>query len=372
MIRAMLIDDEQPALDELEYQLHRYDCIEIVSMLQDPRRVLENVMKIRPDVVFLDIDMPGENGLELALKIQELHFGIIIVFVTAYSEYALDAFQAFPLDYLLKPIDEKRLDRTMEHLVQAANEKENSGQTGSTVVHCFRNFEAFHETYSKIPIKFPTRQTKELFAYLICHYGQTIPREELILNIFGGKSDKKSLNLLYVTVYNLRRALEDAKIGRNIIKITGSYRLEVSDGVCDYVDFSKFVETNSFLDDSNIAAAERAAKLYAGAYLQNEDYFWVDEVRTKLELQYETLMLNIAEYYSELEELQKAEHFLITLIQYDPLSETGNRSLLELYMREGNREKFRRQYEIYEKILREELQTTPARQFVAFYQAISR
>lgn len=372
MIRAMLVDDEQPALDELEYQLQRYESVEIVAMLQDPRRVLENVMKIRPDVVFLDIDMPGENGLELALKIQELHFGIIIIFVTAYSEYALDAFQAYPLDYLLKPVDEKRLNMTMEHLVQAAAEKENSGQAGSTVIHCFRDFEAFHETYSKIPIKFSTRQTKELFAYLICHYGQTIPREELIQNIFGGKSDKKTLNLLYVTVYNLRRALEEAQVGRNIIKITGSYKLEVSDGVCDYVDFSKFVETNSYLDASNIAAAETAARLYAGAYLQNEDYFWVDEVRTKLELQYETLVLKIAEYYSEQDDLQKAEHFLFALIQYDPLSEAGNRSLLELYMRQGNREKFRRQYEIYEKILREELQTTPARKYIAFYQAISR
>lgn len=372
MIRVMLIDDEQPALDELEYQLHRYESVEIVAMLQDPRRVLENVMKLRPDVVFLDIDMPGENGLELALKIQELHFGISIVFVTAYSEYALDAFQTYPLDYLLKPIDEKRLNRTMKHLVQAVAEKESSGQAGSTVIHCFRNFEAFHESYSKIPIQFPTRQTKELFAYLICHSGQVVPREELIRYIFGGKSDKKSLNLLYVTVYNLRRALEEAQIGRNIIKITGSYKLEVCDGVCDSIDFSRFVERNPIIDASNIAAAESAAKLYAGSYLQNEDYFWVDEVRTKLKLQYETLSLKIAGYYSELDKMQKSEQFLSALIQHDPMSEAGNRALLELYMRTGNRGKFQRQYGIYEKLLRKELQTTPARQFVAFYQAISR
>lgn len=373
MIKAMLVDDEQPALEELEYRLKKFKSVEIAALVQNSRLVFEKIEEIKPDVVFLDIDMPGTNGLELALKIQELHYGISIVFVTAYSEYALESFQSYPLDYILKPVNEKRLDRTINHILEQTEKNRIEGQKKCcTVVHCFHDFEAFSKNSEKIPLKFPTRQAKEMFAYLICHYEKVVTREELIRNIFGSKMDKKTVSLLHVTAYSLRRALEDAQICRDTIKIIGSYMLEAADGVCDYIDFSKFIEKNPYIDASNIKKAQAVVGLYSGAYLQSEDYLWAEEIRTELELQYEKLVLKMVDYYYTTDEFEKTERLLITMIQYNPLSESGNRSLLELYMRQEDRKKFKEQYKVYIQILNDELQIKPDRKFTAFYQMIIR
>jgi two-component system LytT family response regulator len=365
MIRVMLIDDERPALEEMEYQIKKFNFIEIAGMVQDAREALTKLDEIRPDAVFLDIDMPNINGLELALKIQDLHEHIIIIFVTAYTQYALESFKAYPLDYIVKPASEKRLSRTMDHLLEQYKLQTDRLESHTeAAIHCFGDFEAFSE---KEAIKFATRQVREMMAYLICYYEKNISREELILNIFGGTEDKKTINLLHVTAYNLRRTLCGAKISRDHICITGNYKLCIADGICDYVDFSKFVSANPCISGENIHKAESISALYRGSFLQSEDYIWAEEVRTNLEMEYENLLLNMANYYLENGAYPKCEKNLLTLISNNPLCENGYYQLLELYMQEGRHEKFRQRYKEYAKILKQEFQSKPDNKFKEYY-----
>jgi Response regulator containing CheY-like receiver and SARP domains len=367
MIRALLVDDELPALEEMEYQLRKFDTVEIAGSVQGAGGVLDALAELKPDAVFLDIDMPGTNGLELALKIQELHAGVAIIFVTAYSQYALEAFKAYPLDYILKPVSENRLARTIAYLEEQLSRRAPHGQPDKAYIRCFGNFEAFSESNEKLPVKFVTRQAREMLAYLICHYEETVTREELIQNIFGGGDDKKTINLLHVTAYNLRRTLAAFDTGGGI-SITGNYTFHASDGVCDYIDFVKFIRSNPYIGAENIRKAEEISGLYRGDYLQAEDYLWAEEIRTELELQYEKLLLKMSNYYTDAGNTRESEKTLVTLVAENPLSDTGNRALLELYMREGNTEKFRDAYKAYAKLLKQELQTKPDAEFKNFFQ----
>lgn len=115
-MKVWLIDDERPCLDELGWLLKQYSDVELAGMDTDPVKALGCIGEYTPDVVFLDIDMPKLDGLELALRIQERCPGIIIVFVTAHAQYALDAFKVHPLDFLLKPVRRARLDDCVTHL----------------------------------------------------------------------------------------------------------------------------------------------------------------------------------------------------------------------------------------------------------------
>ncbi|HEX3040456.1 MAG TPA: response regulator [Caproiciproducens sp.] len=368
MIRALLVDDELPALEEMEYQLRKFDTVEIAGSVQGAGGVLDALAELKPDAVFLDIDMPGTNGLELALKIQELHAGIVIIFVTAYSQYALEAFKAYPLDYILKPASERRLAKTIAYLKEQLDSRRPQGHHESKAcIRCFGNFEVFSGGDEKLPVKFATRQAREMLAYLICHYEETVTREELIQNIFGGGDDKKTVNLLHVTAYNLRRTLGALDTGGSI-SITGNYTFHASDGVCDYIDFVKFNRSNPYVGTENIRKAEEISGLYRGTYLQAEDYLWAEEIRTELELQYEKLLLKISNYYSDTGNVRESEKTLVMLVAENPLSDTGNRALLELYMREGNAEKFRGAYKAYAKLLKQELQTKPDAEFRNFFQ----
>lgn len=369
MNRILLVDDEWPALEEMEYYLNKYDSVEIVGKVQDARTVLSTISEIKPDAIFLDINMSGMNGLELAQKIHELNLGVVIIFVTAYSQYALDAFKSYPLDYIMKPIAEKRLVKTMEQLNQRIHfTKYASQETKRTAVRCFGSFEAYHEHDKKTPIKFVTRQTREMFAYLITRFEKHVTREELIDSIFSGVEDKKTINLLHVTAYNLRRALEEAEVSRNDITITGNYTLQAAEGVCDYIDFSKFIEKTLFIDTENIQLAEKQSNLYRGAYLQNEDYFWAEEIRTELELAHENLLLKMADYYFHARELQKSERILLTLLRNNPLCEKASTSLLELFMQSNDYKKFIEYYVSYQKMLYEEFRLKPDKKFHLFYQ----
>jgi two-component SAPR family response regulator len=370
MIKIVLVDDEKPSLDILKYMLGRYDKVEVTGMFQDAVEALGKISEMRPDAVFIDIDMPGMNGLELALKIQEFHAGIIIVFVTAYSEYALSAFRAYPLDYLVKPMDDKRLGLTMEHLIeQYEYHRQLLHYTAKTSIRCFGNFEIFSENGEKRYIKFATRQVKELFAYLIHRFERPVTRTELIEYVFGGIEDSKTINLLHVTAYKLRNALEDIGASRSSITIRGNYILETAEGVCDFVDFMKFTEKNMLIDDDNIKEAEYIAGLYVGSYLEHEDYEWAQETRAEIELRHEKLLLNMAHYFSDTHKLQKSEKTLLTLLSSNPLSDEGNNTLLDLYISSKNCTKFKTFYEEYAARLEEELGAEPETRYTDFYYA---
>jgi DNA-binding LytR/AlgR family response regulator len=114
MIRAVLIDDEAPALERLRSLLKGFPDIDIVGEAQDGIAALSVVEIKKPDVIFLDIDMPELSGLEVAKTLGIA--GPMIIFVTAYDEYALQAFESNAIDYLVKPINRVRLDLTIEKL----------------------------------------------------------------------------------------------------------------------------------------------------------------------------------------------------------------------------------------------------------------
>jgi two-component system LytT family response regulator len=111
MIRAYLVDDEPPALARLRRMLRATGRVEVVGACSDPVDAVQELRDSRPDLLFLDIHMPGLSGFELltALPRQPL-----VIFTTAYDQYALAAFEANSIDYLLKPIEPPRLDRALQ------------------------------------------------------------------------------------------------------------------------------------------------------------------------------------------------------------------------------------------------------------------
>ncbi|WP_304508703.1 LytR/AlgR family response regulator transcription factor [Anaerotignum sp.] len=116
MLRVILVDDELPALDELSYQLSKFEQIEMIAQFTDPIMALKQIEQIEPDVVFLDIEMPILNGLNLATELLEQDKSFSIVFITAYNHYALQAFEVNAVDYIVKPVRVSRLKQTVEKL----------------------------------------------------------------------------------------------------------------------------------------------------------------------------------------------------------------------------------------------------------------
>ena len=111
MIRALLVDDEQPARERLRQLLAAHADLEIVGEAEDGEQAIEKILELRPELVFLDIQMPGCSGLEVAASLPNPCPRII--FCTAFDEYAVDAFELQAIDYLLKPVSRARLDKSL-------------------------------------------------------------------------------------------------------------------------------------------------------------------------------------------------------------------------------------------------------------------
>jgi two-component system LytT family response regulator len=112
MIRVLIIDDEPLARRGVRVCLRRADDVVIVGEADSGEAALKKLVELRPDVVFLDVQMPGMDGFDMLLKVDSERLPLII-FLTAYDTYALEAFSVHALDYLMKPIDDERFDEAL-------------------------------------------------------------------------------------------------------------------------------------------------------------------------------------------------------------------------------------------------------------------
>jgi DNA-binding LytR/AlgR family response regulator len=113
-LRALIVDDEQLAREDLAYLLDRQGLVEVVGQAAHGVEALGLVEDVAPDLVFLDIQMPGMTGFEVARQLLQRPAPPGIVFVTAYDQHAVEAFQVNAVDYLLKPVDPTRLDQAVQ------------------------------------------------------------------------------------------------------------------------------------------------------------------------------------------------------------------------------------------------------------------
>ena len=121
-IRTILVDDEPLAIQGLELRLQAHDDIEIIEKCSNGREAIRAIKTHKPDLVFLDIQMPGFDGFSVVQGLMEVE-PPLFVFVTAYSDHALRAFEAQAVDYLMKPVEEARLADTIERVRQRLSEK---------------------------------------------------------------------------------------------------------------------------------------------------------------------------------------------------------------------------------------------------------
>ncbi|NYT42678.1 response regulator transcription factor [Sphingomonas sp. R-74633] len=121
-IRTILVDDEPLAIQGLELRLQEHDDVEIIDKCANGREAIRSIKTHKPDLVFLDIQMPGFDGFSVVQGLMEIE-PPLFVFVTAYSDHAIRAFEAQAMDYLMKPVEPSRLADTIERVRQRLSEK---------------------------------------------------------------------------------------------------------------------------------------------------------------------------------------------------------------------------------------------------------
>ncbi|MGH9535059.1 MAG: LytR/AlgR family response regulator transcription factor [Terriglobales bacterium] len=126
-IRALIVDDEQLARDELGYLLRGFPDIEVLAQARNGMEAVQLIREHQPDLVFLDVQMPGLDGFGVVRRLREKKVPMPrMIFATAYDHYAVQAFEVSAIDYLLKPFDKARLARAVEKVRQQVDQRQNA------------------------------------------------------------------------------------------------------------------------------------------------------------------------------------------------------------------------------------------------------
>lgn len=229
-MNVIVVDDERLILLGETIVVKKVLPDAAVSSFRTGREALDYAQNHRIDIAFLDINLNGENGLELTKGLKETYPQMNIIFCTGYAEYALDAFGLFASGYLMKPLSEEKVRDVLANLRFPIDEG-TGGQKKPVVVRCFGNFEVF---YNEQPVKFKYIRTKELFAYLVDRNGATLTSKEIMAVLFGDGVKSSYFQNLRSDLVNTFQTLG---LGELLVHERGRLGLRREKIACDYFDY---------------------------------------------------------------------------------------------------------------------------------------
>lgn len=230
-MKMIAVDDERLALRSLAKAVREAVPDDELICFSSPMDALDHLEDHDVDVAFLDIEMNGISGINLAWMMKEVKPEINIIFVTAYSEYAPDAFTMRASGYVLKPVDPRRITEELENLRYPVNSDEDT----RVRICCFGGFEVFVD--GKL-LTFSRSKSKELLAYLIHKNGLSVTAASIASVLWEDKAYNRSVQTQTQTVISqLMRTLKDAGIRDVILKGWNSLAIDVTKISCDYYDF---------------------------------------------------------------------------------------------------------------------------------------
>ncbi|MEO3946917.1 response regulator [Gorillibacterium sp. CAU 1737] len=360
MIRAILIDDERLALLQLDRLLKEHSDVEVIGSYTDPLSAFAEVIERKPDVIFLDIHMPGLNGLQAADRIQQDLPSVEIVFVTAYDEFAVEAFELNALDYLLKPLNRGRLAKSIQRL-HASLSSDSAPQPepqDQPLIRCFGTLRVESRSGSGTePVRWRTSKGQELFAYMLHHRERFVSKEGLIELLWPESDLKRASAQLYTTIYQVRQSLRQAHLPleiRNVSREEG-YCLALNGMAVDAEGWERDIEQLDEPKESNWREMLRLIHAYEGDYLSSAGYLWAASERERLSLLWKEKALQIGDYLRKQGQEAQAVMVYGRLLELQPYSEEAELGLLRAYAEMGERALVTAHYTDFGKRIRDEL-----------------
>lgn len=228
-MRFLAVDDEPLMLDTLVSALRGARPEAEVLPFRWPEDALEAAKEQPADAAFLDIQMGGMTGLQLAVELKKIKPDIHIIFVTGYSQYAVDAFALHATGYLLKPVEQADVERELTFLYGPSASK------SRIRVQTFGGFELFVDGQ---PVRFERSKAKELLAYLVDRRGSSVTSGEAYAALFEDAGDTPAGKSYFRTiVHELARALKKAGAEEILRKGWNSYAVAPEAFECDFYRF---------------------------------------------------------------------------------------------------------------------------------------
>lgn len=374
-MKVILLDDEDNALELLEMILTDIGGIEIIDTYLSPFAFLEGMQKLKwsghlPDAVFVDIEMPDMFGLEVAEKVHEIDAKVQVIFVTAYSEYAIQAFEVHAQDYILKPASKERIEKTLNHIRMLTGKADvNNGAESEIQIQCMGEFAIFRNREME-RVKWRTSKARELCAYLLHEHNRIVATDTLLELFFENEDSEKSKVYLYSTVSYVRKIFNQLGFPNALQKLEDGYVINVSGIQCDYLELLEIVSEETPIVVNNIERYERLFDLYKGDFIQNVDHIAFMARREDVRQQTVHTLRRMKDFYKASQNEEKVMHCLFKIVELMPDSEHDTYELMKVYNKHGERGEALKVYQQFVRHLAEEYGLSPSKKMLRFAQTL--
>ena len=358
-IRIMLVDDEEDALKLLSILLNQLEDVEIVGSYSNPLEALKDIDHLAVDAVFLDNHMPGMKGTEVARAIRSKRPHIQIVFISAYGEYAVEAFEIRSTDYLLKPFSKERLRDAVSHIRHTLSSQsiDNSKQESKFWIQCLGGFHIHLPGSSGTQtLQWKTRKERELCAYLIHHQGKSASTVSIIEALWPEHDLDKAKTYLYTCLSYLRKTIANHQVPIRIEKKDAGFAIALDTITVDAIEFERQLRTalaEQFIEQQLF---DQFIQYTAAIYMEGSDYDWAYAKNYELNQLSLRVIHKAYEGYRSNNQVDQAIECLQRILAIAPDSEKDGRELIAVYLETGNRNEALRVYQQLEKAVYDHLE----------------
>jgi len=372
-MRVLVVDDEPAMLIAMKRLLSKAEGVELAGSFRNAAEALEFVRDNQVDLAFLDIQIGEDNGLELARGLRSLCADADIVFTTSHTEYAIPAYDVYPLDYMVKPISGKRLEQTIARA--ASRRRASLGDADGHVperltVRGLGCFEVFSRQAGAV--RWRSKKSAELFAYLLVHRGRSVARTRIIEDIFPDMPLKNADTYLNTAVYQLRQALSLHGFKETVQSTQDQYRLDLNQMDVDFIQFEQGVEELSGIQTANEAVGLDLERRFAGDLFEDKSYVWATAERERLAIAYDAFAKSLVSRLLTGKRYREAAQIARRLVSRNEFDEESNRLLMTAFGAMGDRQSLQNSYERYAQSLLQELGLQPSEKLIRFYEQYRR
>ena len=355
MLKIVIVDDEKPTLCQLNKLIKNIDGIQVVGKYTLPSEAYVGILTLKPDVVFLDIEMPGMNGIELAGKLLEIDEDLQIVYVTAHKHYALDIFKVNSINFIMKPIMQDELTKTISRLAKFKGIQQRNLEE-KNYIKCFGAFEIVSKNGTNI--KLTSKKSAELLAYFILNRNQQIEKWKIGEALWPENNENHVSSNFHTTLFRLRKTIEKLGGFINITSIKGSkdgYCCQLENVDCDLVRFDNFYVKNLPVNAQTIGEYEIVSQLCSGELFEDFNYEWCYPYKQKYISGMVTVLEETADYYMKIKQYDRALSHLQTSLKLDRFNESTNLKIMKIYYDQKDKNKLIKHFQSFQHVLENEL-----------------
>lgn len=324
MIRTIVVDDEWYNLEETCDCIRETGFMSVESCCRDAAEALREADRVLPQAAFIDIELPGMDGLSLAEKLLEKYPELKIVFITGWNQYAVAAFELNALDYIMKPLSRERFQKMALRLKKQL-EPAGMVKPGTLTIRCFGGFEA---VMNGAPVIWERIKAEELFAFLLVHHDAPVNKDVILENLWPDHERAKSLTILQTAVCKIRNIFS---VCSGTVKLTyadNKYGLFLPEADCDYLQADNSLVRFRSSQPETFGAVEAVCEIFGKDLFAGCGYLWSEEVGEDMRRRLKSALRKISQFYRENSDDTRGLEALRLLARLSPDVESDQRLYL--------------------------------------------